>query len=528
MSIPKEPRQLMINVMYLVLTALLALNVSAAVFNAFEMVDKSLSKASDSLEDSNSKLPAAIEKGAKKKDEYKVYAERAKTARQYAKEFTDYIQGIREHLIDESGNRDGKVDDGDYLDINGMKQLIGKRDYSAVTRIMVEEGKGTELQEKISEYKKKFLSLIDDKDKDGFASNIPLQIDNEAWKHDLMKRKDWADFTFNHMPLTATLPIFSKFQNDAKASEAAVLNYLLSKVGATDDLVFDKYAVVSSPNKTYIIKGEKFETELMLSTYTSSAVNTGISIAVNGRNIPLKDGVAKYVATGTTLGKKSYNVVATVKNPTTGEVKKYSKKFEYEVGERSVAISATKMNVFYIGVDNPVEVSASGISSNKMTVAMTGGGGTIKKNADGTYNVRVTKPTKKGEFAYVTVSAPGIETSKKAFRVKRIPTPTVKLGRKLGGGISNGEFKVNRGLIPVLEGFDFDAKCNVVGFRMVWAPKRNDPRVATNRGGRFGAETMALVNKAKPGDRYFFEDVKCKCPGDKYAREVNTLSFLIK
>jgi len=406
--------------------------------------------------------------------------------------------------------------------------LIGKRDYSAVTRIMVEEGKGTELQNKIAEYKEKFLSLIDDKDKDGFAPNIPLQIDNEAWKHDLMKRKDWADFTFNHMPLTATLPIFSKFQNDAKASEAAVLNYLLSKVGATDDLVFDKYAVVSSPNKTYIIKGEKFETELMLSTYTSSAVNTGISIAVNGRNIPLKDGVAKYVAPATTLGKKTYNVVATLKNPTTGEVNKYSKKFEYEVGERSVAISATKMNVFYIGVPNPVEVSASGISSNKMTVSMTGGGGTIKKNADGTYTVRVTKPTKKGEFAYVTVSAPGIETSKKAFRVKRIPTPTVKLGRKLGGGISNGEFKVNRGLIPVLEGFDFDAKCNVVGFRMVWAPKRNDPRVATNRGGRFGAETMALVNKAKPGDRYFFEDVKCKCPGDKYAREVNTLSFLIK
>ncbi len=528
MSIPKEPRQLMINVMYLVLTALLALNVSAAVFNAFEMVDKSLKSASVSLEDSNAKLPAAIEEGALKKDEYKVYAERAPLARQYAKEFTDYVQAIRDELVDESGNRDGKVDDGDYLDMNGMKQLIGKRDYSAVTRIMVEEGKGNELEEKISEYKQKFLSLINEDERQGFAANIPLEIDNEAWKHDLMKRKNWADFTFNHMPLTATLPIFSKFQNDAKSAEAAVLNYLLGKVGTTKEIIMDKYAVVSSPSKTYIIKGEKFETELMLSTYASDKVNTGLSIAVNGRNVPLKDGVAKFVTTGTTLGKKVYNVVATLTNPTTHEVSKYSKKFEYEVGERSVAISAIKMNVFYIGVNNPVEVSASGISSNKMTVGMTGGGGTISKNADGTYNVKVTRPTKKGEFAYVTVSAPGIETSKKAFRVKRIPTPTVKLGRSLGGGINNGEFKVNRGLIPFLEGFDFDARCNVVGFRMVYAPKRNDPRVAKNRGGKFGAETMALVNKAKPGDRYFFEEVKCKCPGDKYAREVNTLSFLIK
>ncbi len=528
MSIPKEPRQLMINVMYLVLTALLALNVSAAVFNAFEMVDRSLKSANKGLEESNSKLPAAIEKGAKKRDEYKVYTERADKARQYTKEFTDYVQGIRDHLIDESGNRNGEVDDGDYLEINGRKQLIGKRDYSAVTRIMVDEDKGSELEAKIAEYKNKYLSLFNDDEREKYANNIPLQIDDEAWKHDLMKRKNWADFTFNHMPLTATLPIFSKFQNDAKASEAAVLNYLLGKVGSTDDLVFDKYAVVSSPKKTYIIKGEKFETELMLSTYASKSVNTGISIAVNGRNIPLKEGVAKYVAPATSLGKKTYNVVATLKNPTTGEVNKYTKKFEYEVGERSIAISATKMNVFYIGVPNPVEISASGISSNKMNVGMTGGGGTIKRNGDGTYTVNVTQPTKKGQFAYVTVSAPGIETSKKAFRVKRIPTPTVKLGRKLGGGINNGEFKVNRGLIPVLEGFDFDARCNVVGFRMVRAPKRDDPRAVQNRGGKFSAETMALVNKAKPGDRYFFEEVKCKCPGDKYAREVNSLSFLIK
>ena len=528
MSIPKEPRQMMINIMYLVLTALLALNVSAAVFNAFEMVEKGLQRANVSLENANKQLPAMIAEGAKKRDEYTVYAERAEKAREYAKDFTSYVEDIVDEIIDQSGDKNGIHDDGDYIVLEGVKTLIGKRDYSAVTRILSEEPKGEELKAKIAEYKTKFLELIDEEEREAYSSNIPLEVDDNAWKNDVMKRKDWSDFTFGHMPLTATLPIFRKIQNDAKASEAAVLNYLLGKVGTSKIVELDKYKVVSSAKKTYIIKGDQFETELFLSAFASDKVNTKISISVNGRNVPMKDGIAKYVATGTTLGKKVYNAVANVTNPVTGEVTSYTSKYEYEVGERSVAISATKMNVFYVGVDNPVEVSASGISSNKMNVNITGGGGTMTKNADGTYNVRVTQPTKKGEFAYINVTAPGIEGSKKAFRVKRIPTPVVKLGRKLGGAISGGEFKLNRGLIPTLEGFDFDAKCNVVGYRLVWAPRRDDPKVSENKGGKYNAKTQGLVERAKAGDRYFYENVKCKCPGDKYAREVNSLTFMIK
>ncbi len=528
MSIPKEPRQLMINVMYLVLTALLALNVSAAVFNAFEMVERGLKKSSASMEDVSAALPNAIAERARKKPEYKVYAERAKVARTYAKEFTDYIEEILDELIDQSGDKNGVHDDGDYIELNGVKTLIGKRDYSAVTRIMSEEGKGEELKAKILEYKEKFLSLINEEERGAYSHKIPMEIDDETWRHDVTKRKDWSDYNFGHMPLTSTLPIFRKFQNDAKGAEAAVLNYLMGKVGG-DDIVLDKYMVVSSPKKTYIIKGEKYETDLFLSAAASSKVNTKIDIFVGGSKLRMdNDGVAKYVATASTTGKKSYKAVAKVTNPVTKEVKSYERVFEYEVGERSVAISATKMNVFYIGVPNPVEVSASGISSNKMKVSMTGGGGTIKKNSNGTYTVNVTRPTKPGEYAYINVSAPGIETTKKAFRVKRIPTPTAKLGRKLGGGISVGEFKGQGGLIPVLEGFDFDAKCKIVGFRLVRAPRRDDPRPATNKGGAYKGETRALVRAAAPGDRYFFEDVKCKCPGDIAPRELNSLSFLIR
>lgn len=529
MSIPKEPRQLMINVMYIVLTALLALNVSAEVFNAFDMVGEGLKKSSAALDENNSKIPTIIKDRAKAKPAYAVYATRVDSVSIVGDELSKQIDTYINYLIDESGNRDGKVDAGDYDDFgDNVIKPHGERNFDVTTRYLVDEGKGMELHDKVKEYRNKFLSFIDPAERESFAAKIPLQIDDEAWKHSMTKRKNWADFTFNHMPVGAVLPIFSKFKNDTKASEAAVLNWMLSKVGG-EDVVLDQFTVVSAPKKSYIIKGETFETEVFLSAFASNNSGTGVSVTINGARVPVdKDGKAIYKVSTNSTGVKKYNAAITVTNPVTGDVKTYKNEFEYEVGERSVAISATKMNVFYIGVPNPVEVSAAGISSNAMKVTMSGaGGGTIAKNADGTYTVNVTTPTKPGEAAYVNVSAPGIEGAKKDFRVKLIPNPVAMLGNKFQGTMSSGEFKANQGIIPRLEGFDFDAKCNIVSFRMVRSPKREDPRIAENNGGRYGSEAQNLVGMAKPGDMYFFEEVKCKCPGDKYVRDINPLTFRI-
>ncbi len=539
MSIPKEPRQLMINIMYLVLTALLALNVSAEIFNAFEMVDDGLHNASKTLDESNGRLPELIKTGAKKKASLQTYADRIDDVRSLSSQATDYIDQIVDKLIDESGDRNGKVDDGDYVMIGEKRELRGKKNYDATTRIMVDQGKGMELKSKMEEFRRKFIAFADSvdinpqsknykkpvKDREQLAANIPIKIDEDAYKKSPHKKKDWADFTFGHMPLGATMPIFSKFKNDIKASESAVLNYLANKVGTTTEVVLDKFTVVSAPKKTYIIKGEKFETDVFLSASAGSDSNTGISISVNGRPLKTdKDGVAKYTETANGLGVKKYTAKITVKNPATGEVKTYTKEFEYEVGERSVAISASKMNVFYIGVDNPVEISAAGVPSSKIKVSMNGGGGTIKRNGDGTYTVRVTTPTKD---AKVNVSAPGMNASK-SFRVKRIPDPTPKLGKKAGGVMSPGEFKAQQGVLAVLDNFDFDAKCNISGFRLVRVAPRSDAEPSMNSGKRYNSKSMALVKKAKPGDRYFFEDIKCKCPGDKGPRALGDMSFRIR
>jgi hypothetical protein len=154
------------------------------------------------------------------------------------------------------------------------------------------------------------------------------------------------------------------------------------------------------------------------------------------------------------------------------------------------------------------------------------GGGSISRNGDGTFTVTVTSQTKKDEYAYINVSAPGL-SAKKEFRTKRIPDPVAKLSSSAGGSMSSGEFKAQRGLFAVLENFDFDAKCEILGYQLVRVPRRQDPQPATNRGGQYGADAKAIVDQAKAGDTYYFEEVKAKCPGDATGRNINQLVFKI-
>jgi hypothetical protein len=116
----------------------------------------------------------------------------------------------------------------------------------------------------------------------------------------------------------------------------------------------------------------------------------------------------------------------------------------------------------------------------------------------------------------------------KDFRVKRIPDPVARLSKKAGGTMGNGEFKAQGGVGAFLDNFDFDAKCSIQGYNLVYVAKRQDPVEAVNRGGRYTDKSKRLVMKAKPGDIYYFDNVKARCPGDKVGRPINSMVFKIK
>lgn len=507
MSIPKEPRQLMINLMYLVLTALLALNVSAEVMNAFFSLDAGMKTSGQIVDRSNEAVLGGIKKQAEayKSEQNDKYMANAEQAKRISDNFIAYVEQIRNDLFQKAGGQNPKVPD----------QPKDIRNKDLTTRMFINEGLGAQIEQKIRETRAEFLALADN-DKDVDAS-LPLNVETVPSG---VKAKNWPEYKFKQMPVAAVFPILGKMQSDAKNSYSAILNYCAKKVGGEETIRFDSYEPVVSATKSYLIQGETYEADVFLGAYSTQTDN--IRISVNGTGLNVQQGKAHYSARAEGLGEKKLNVSVNVINPLTKEPKNYQKEFIYEVGQRSVAVQLDKMNVFYIGVDNPISVSAAGVSSNDVKVTATGVN--VKSNGGGKFNITATTP---GE-ASLTVSGGGASSTFK-YRVKRIPDPTPLLGAKhRSKSMPNGEFKAQSGIAAVLEAFDFDAKCDVVGYQVTYLPKRQDPVPKNNGGAKWNPDVADMISKAKPGDAYFFDDIKCKCPGDIANRDLGGLAFKIK
>ena len=540
MSIPKEPRQLMINLMYLVLTAMLALNVSAEIILAFFALDKSNQHTTAVIgKELDGKFEAAqTVLNDASKAEYKAAINPAvEKIRGISKSFSEYVDKLRGELIDAGGNKDGKLDDGDYYEDHGSKYPIGKKDKDITTRILLNENKGKELEAKIKSTRQEMLDvfnqLIDQYGQKPFglkpdeitakkaaiAANLTLEVEEV---HGEDGNNDWSTVKFKQMPLAAVLPMLSGIQNNATTSEASLVNDILSYVGGRV-VKFDAFFPVISAKKAYLIKGETFEAEVSIGSYSSSLDPKNVRLTVNGAGVSLdKTGKGKYSAGANDVGKKSLKLTCSVTNPLTGEVTNGESSFEYEVGMRSVTVAADKMNVFYIGVDNPISVSAAGVSSNDLRVKAEG----VDITGSG---AKYTVKGKQVGTAKIIVSGGGLQASTFDFRVKRIPDPVARLGGKFTDGIiKSGEMQAQKGILAMLDNFDFEARCEISGFKMYYTRARQDPVPIDGGSGVFSGSALQAIQAAKPGDQYQFIDVKAKCPGDAVGRQINGLAFQIK
>jgi gliding motility-associated protein GldM len=501
MSMPKEPRQLMINLMYLVLTAMLALNVSAEIINAFFSLNKGIKDSSTIVDGSNVNIKTSIDKQAKAypKPENLEFQSLSEKAQKISKDFENYINGITGELVTAAGGLNPKYTDG---------------------RPIRYKNKGVEIENKIKETREAFLALIKDpKEREEMSKQIALAV--EALPADT-KAKTWTELKFKQMPVAAVMPMLSKLSADAKTSETAILNFFFKKINGEVDIKFDKFKVAIAPKKAYLIRGDKFEADVYLAAYSSMPGNN-VSISVNGTGIGLKDGVGHYETTPGGIGKQTVNANATIRNPLNGQVTNSTGTFEYEVGEKSGTISAEKMNVFYMGVDNPVAISAAGVSSNSLRLNCVGCESLNKVN-DNNYNVRVSRP---GEVSMTMTGDGGFSVTKK-FRAKQIPDPiAITNFNKKGGPVGSGEMASFGGLIAKLENFDFDARCSIQSYVLFRAPRREDPQQA-NVSGPTNGEAERICKMAKPGDQYQFMEIKARCPGDGAARSLGSMGFVVR
>jgi len=167
-------------------------------------------------------------------------------------------------------------------------------------------------------------------------------------------------------------------------------------------------------------------------------------------------------------------------------------------------------------------ISAAGVPSQEVNVSADGV--SISKVGNGSYMVTPERPGK----AMIKVSGGGLPLTKFEYRVKRIPDPIAKLGNKTSGQMSAGEFKIYKKIYPDLPDFDFNAKCKITSFELIRVDKSGDGFVQKNSGGNYQTKAQRLVDAAKRGDKFYFEKIKAKCPGDNHSRQLSPLFFKIK
>jgi GldM C-terminal domain len=201
----------------------------------------------------------------------------------------------------------------------------------------------------------------------------------------------------------------------------------------------------------------------------------------------------------------------------------------YKNGDKKLTgatVSAEKMNVVYVGVDNPMSIVANGIANEDLQVQVTGAGAQITYKNGGNY---LLKTSQQGELQ---ISLTDKQSQKKIgtfnFRSKRIPDPVIKLSGKTGGALGTGEMRAQVGLIPAIENFDFDARCEISSFILYYKGKGQDPVEIKSAGGRFSGAVLQATQNANTGDQYQFVDIRAKCPGDVAGRGLNSLAFSIK
>jgi gliding motility-associated protein GldM len=519
MTIPKENRQQMINLMYLVLTALLALNVSAEILNAFSVINSSLENSNTAMDLNNKGRFAMFDDRIKKEADNEVLVANKIKAEQVAvlaKDLADYVDELINKITEEAGGIDpntGEIKRRDDIDASTRLLVEGAGAKAAKTT-----GEGYVLKDKLDDYKAKLVGMFDNPDvKKKIEDVLPISTKPKT------DGADWVRETFYQMPAIATKTLLNKIKNDIKSSEGEVVSALMlstdEEIRINAPVKLDQFSARIVAPTSYVLRGEPFKADLFLAATSSDA--GAVKIIANGSQLSVNnEGVATYSGSTAEAGEKTISGYIELTNKVSGKVERHDfEPFKYTVALPFATVSPTKMNVFYIGVDNPIAVSAAGVRSSDLVVSMSPGQIT---GSGGNYTVRVSSGAANTEV--VVKDNKGRSFGSFPFRIKRIPDPIAKCANKPGGTVSAAELKVQRGVIAELENFDFDAKFEVLGYQMVFAARRQDLAIASTSGPLFNTQMQSFLSQAKPGDLVYIEEIRVKGP-DGETRKIPGITF---
>jgi gliding motility-associated protein GldM len=480
------------------------------------VVDNSLNQSNNVLNQSTASIYSSFDelaKDPKTAEKAAIWKPKAEKARDLAKRASDLIDKYKRELMKEAEY------DPTSEDPKGQDNL------DAATRLFDTRGEGKNLYAALESFKKDILAIDPEISKD-LAAKLPLNLEApksaSGNKPTGDKIKDWTNAYFHMSPTVAALTMLSKFQNDVKNAENQVATYCINRVGSVK-IVLDKFKPLIGTSSTYLMPGEEMVVTAGLGAFNASVKPT---VSIDGRAITVDDNgvaVSKFNVGGT--GTRPINVVVKYIDPNTGEEKTVSESIEYTVGAPSgVAVSADKMNVMYIGVDNPVTITA-GAGSEK--VSATFSGGALTKVGGNKY---IAKPSagSNGEQS-VNVMVEGKSVGKVVFRVKQLPNPAAYVGNLKVGSVPAQSFKNMGGVVAKLEDSEFDAPFQVIGYT-IGAQSPDIPFYSpiNNEGPRWSGNAAALVTKLKPGALVVITDIQVKGPDGKLRTLPGSLSYSLK
>lgn len=464
-----SPRQKMIGMMYLVLTALLALNVSKEILDAFVTINARLENTGVGFDQDLASLYARFDE-KKSIDPLRVTAnwEKAQEAKAMSKEMNQYIDLLKKRLIRETEGFANHEEDTARL-----MYVDGKDNYDVPTDIMIgqsEDGSAGEarvLKDKLDAFETNLLALLPE----NTAKQLHLSIETED-PADGGETRTWEMRNFYHSPLAASVTILSKIQDDIKSAESDVVEELLKATDA-DVIPFDTVAARVIAPTSYVLLGEEYNAEIFLAAFNKTLVPqvyigdydpaTGKMIG-SYDSLPVFNGLGQYKLVADREGIMTYEGVINMKTPK-GTYMQFPFQSQYIVARPSANVSADSMNVMYGGLDNPITVSVPGIPNEKVRV--TCNSGTLIPQGNGKYIVRKPAVGK----CVVSISA---ETDSgvvkpmgtQMFRVKRLPKPYASVSGVSGGKATKSQMSASPGIMCVYENFDFPAKPKITKYRV--------------------------------------------------------------
>jgi gliding motility-associated protein GldM len=502
-------RQKMINIMYLVLLAMLALNVSDTILNAFKNINDSLDASKTNVTSSLDQLFSAFQNTElkNKPERAKPIWDKAQLARKYSDDLINDIQKLKEEFASQGGGIDEETGD-----------LVERSNQDIATDIMINKKEGVKLKAKINATREKLIALLDAKDR----PNVSFSLDANDARKTVGKSTKWEDVNFGEgTPLTAANTILTKIQSDVRNAEAEIVKKLFSELNPTA-MTFDAFKAVAVPSSSYVIQGQPYKAEIFL---TAADSKSNPEISVNGNSITVDKGVGVYTGGTSSTGEFTWKGTIRVKQAN-GEVKTYETTPQtYQVGKPSAVISSDKLNVIYAGIPNPFTVSAPGFPNVSASISggsMSGSGGKFIVNVPASMIGREVSISVSGKNG-----ANSLSLGSQRFRVKAIPPPITSFGGKTAGGTMSAARMGNINQVDaVYDNFEFDLKARVTSFSVTVYKPRQEASTFPCSGNNFSSQAKNALNALPYGTAVFLRNIIAQLP-DGRTKQLNDMIFNI-